>query len=359
MQDIIRRFRFAVVQISTPEGNGTGFYLSSHDLIVTNEHVVRGQAEVRVDLKDQSPSLVPVLFLDPKHDLAFVEKPESWDLPIIELLENEQLKQGDKIVALGHPYGMEFIASQGIISKAKSIENGVAYIQTDAPIHPGNSGGPLVTTDGYVAGVNTFVVRGAANLGFALPVHYLKLALEEYAPFRGQLMQSCSVCANMVEEGQLKGVYCPECGSKMSFPKVVDRSPEGTALVVEQIIADLGKDIQLARRGPDCWEIDQGSAMIRLKYSRPSGFIVGDAHLCSLPKKNIAELYEFLLKENGKLPHLFFSIHDEKIILSVLIKDSFLHKETGFEILQQLLKQADYYDNFLVDKFGAKMGDLL
>jgi len=353
MQEIINRFRFAVIQVSTPEGNGSGFFLHSHNFIITNEHVVRGQAEVRVDLQDHSPELVPVLYLDPKHDLAFIQRPDNWDLPEIELLSDQKLKQGDKIVALGHPYGMTFIASQGIVSKARSIENGVSYIQTDAPIHPGNSGGPLITKDGLVAGVNTFVVKGNSNLGFALPVSYLHTALAEYEPYRDTLAQSCAVCANIVLESQLSNAYCPDCGAFMSFPQKVDRTPEGTALVIEQIIAELGKNIPLARRGPDCWEIYEGSAMIRLKYS--SGFVIGDAHLCSLPKKRIGELYEFLLKENAKLPHLFFSIHEQKIILSVLIKDSFLHRETGFKILRQLLDRADYYDNYLVDNYGAHM----
>ena len=87
-------------------------------------------------------------------------------------------KDGEVVVAIGHPFGLNYTATQGVISKVDRIRDGVKYIQIDAAINPGNSGGPLVNKEGEVIGINSFIIRGGDNLGFALPVSYLKEALD-------------------------------------------------------------------------------------------------------------------------------------------------------------------------------------
>ena len=89
------------------------------------------------------------------------------------------------MVAIGHPYGLNYTATQGVISKVDRIREGLKFIQIDAAINPGNSGGPLVNSNGEVIGVNSFIIRGGDNLGFALPVNYLKEALKLYLPNKG------------------------------------------------------------------------------------------------------------------------------------------------------------------------------
>ena len=265
------------------------------------------------------------------------------------------MHDGDEVIAIGHPYGLNYTATEGIVSKAKRLQNGINYIQIDAAINPGNSGGPLVNTQGEVVGVNTFIIAGGDNLGFALPVENLIDSLNEYKPHYGKAAVRCLSCSNIVTEENIDGEYCPFCGAKIELPilkKGQEYQATGAGLVVEKILEKLGKDVKLSRRGPYRWEIQEGSATIFINYN-PNGFIVGDAFLCRLPKTNIGAIYEFLLRENYNLENTVFSISNQDIILSTLIYDQYLTEDAGLEAFKNLFKKADEYDNLLIEKYGA------
>src|SRR5690606_23146001 len=180
-------------------------------------------------------------------------------------------------------------------------------IQIDAAINPGNSGGPLVNQKGEVIGVNTFIIKGGDNLGFALPVSYLKIALDLYAPYKGSPATRCPNCNFLVLSSNIESEkYCPSCGTEVALPKIaiIPYSPTGTAKIIEEILEELGKDIRLARDGNNKWEVREGSAKIRISYSTDNFFISGDAFLCHLPveSKQIKSLYKFLLMQNYDSP---------------------------------------------------------
>ena len=106
------------------------------------------------------------------------------------------MKDGDRVLAIGHPYGLNYTATQGVISKVDRIREGLKFIQIDAAINPGNSGGPLVNSEGQVIGVNSFIIRGGDNLGFALPVNYLERSVVYFImPIRGQASTRCFSCS--------------------------------------------------------------------------------------------------------------------------------------------------------------------
>jgi serine protease Do len=262
---------------------------------------------------------------------------------------------GDRVIAIGHPYGLKYTATEGIVSKAKRLQNGLNYIQIDAAINPGNSGGPLVNTSGEIVGVNTFIIAGGDNLGFALPSEYLIESLKEYAPYNGKTAVRCKSCLNVITSERIEDDYCPECGSKIIIPQLKDQKeykPTGVALTIEKILEALGKDVKLSRRGQDRWEVEEGSAKVTLTYTE-NGFIVGDAFICRLPKQNIAAIYEYLLKENYDIENVFFSVSNQDIVITTIVFDQYLTYETGLEEIQALLKKADYYDNLLIENYGA------
>src|SRR5205814_7233075 len=121
-----------------------------------------------------------------------------------------EVQDGDEVLAIGHPYGLNYTATQGVVSRADRVQQGIHYIQIDAAINPGNSGGPLVNEEGEVLGVNTFIIKGGDNLGFALPVSYLKEALDQYLPIKGETAIRCPSCGTVVTEKTLdNGEYCP------------------------------------------------------------------------------------------------------------------------------------------------------
>lgn len=358
MKEIIEKYRHVVVQIGTPYSVGTGFYLKEENLIITNEHVIRDNKEVTLDGKGFERCTSKVLFVDPLHDLAFLEANETLQQQevLVELSEEGNLTQGDLVVAVGHPFGYEYTATQGIISNTHHMEHNIGYIQHDAALNPGNSGGPLIAESGKVVGINNFIVKDGENAGFSLPIQHLLEAIKEFRKGKGETAARCMTCSNTVFESTVKKGYCPYCGSKVTLPsEVEDYEPSGISQTVESFIKILGHDVKLCRMGPAHWMIKEGSARIKLYYNEKSGMIFGDAYLCYLPKQDISPIYHFLLKENNELEGLCFSVpeNSKDIVLSLFIYDRYLNEQTGRELFFNLFKMADHYDNILIEKFGA------
>lgn len=357
-QQIIERYQKAIIQIATQSGIGTGFYVKEFDLIVTNEHVVAENAEVSIAGKAFDKVFSRVWYTDRKHDLAFLEAPKGIELPEIRLGQYEEMKDGDHVVAIGHPYSLNYTATQGVISKVDRIRDGLKFIQIDAAINPGNSGGPLVNNKGEVIGVNSFIIRGGDNLGFALPVSYLREALKLYQPNKGQASTRCFSCGFLVTETNIdSGKYCPSCGTEVKLPELPEKeaAPVGAAKTIEDILKELGKDVRLAREGVNHWTVKEGSAKIKITYNAENYFIAGDAYLCLMPldTTKIKALYQYLLQENFRMNGLVLSCVKQNIVLSCVMYDLDMTKETGAEAFRNLFRQADHYDDFLKSEYGC------
>ncbi len=359
MKDIIERYRKIVVQIATPYSTGTGFYLKKPNLVVTNEHVVRGNRQVVVEGKGFENHLSRVLYTDPKYDLAFLEAKEPFEAPEVPLGLGVKVKEGDRVVAIGHPFGLKFTATQGIVSNTLHQNGDITYYQHDAALNPGNSGGPLINEGGEVLGVNTFVIRDGDNIGFCLPVTYLDQSIREYRRKAGNpIAARCAACSNLVFEGENQDQFCPHCGAQLKLPSEEEEyEAVGVAKTIESILENLGYDIALARRGPNYWEVQKGSAKIKVTYNEETGLVIGDAFLCQLPRKNIKPIYEYLLRQNYRTENLTFSVKGQDIILSLLIYDRYLNAQTGQKLFNHLFETADKHDNILVEQFGARWNE--
>ena len=156
-------------------GQGSGFIISSDGLILTNAHVVREAKQVTVKLSDRREFSAQVLGSDPATDIA-VLKVDAKGLPTGQLGDPRQVQVGDPVLAIGSPYGFEQTATQGIVSaKGRSLpgDSVVPFIQTDAAVNPGNSGGPLFDGSGRVIGVNAQIYSqsgGFQGLAFSIPI---------------------------------------------------------------------------------------------------------------------------------------------------------------------------------------------
>ena len=168
-------------------GVGSGVIIDSAGLILTNNHVVRGDGEITVRLQDGRELMGQEVYTDPKTDIALVrvKVDPSRPLPAAVIGDSDAAQVGDWVLALGQPFGLESTVTAGIIS-AKGRSMGITdredFIQTDAAINPGNSGGPLVNLDGHVVGINTAISsRGGGNdgVGFAVPVNLAKWVADE------------------------------------------------------------------------------------------------------------------------------------------------------------------------------------
>src|SRR5215217_1409 len=359
-QQIIELYGPAIIQIATQSSTGTGFYLKEFDLIITNDHVAGKNAEVTIAGRMFEKRLARVWYTDRKHDLAFLQPPAEVQIPEVKLGNYDQTKDGDVVVAIGHPFGLNYTATQGVISKVDRIRDGVKYIQIDAAINPGNSGGPLVNKQGEIIGVNSFIIRGGDNLGFALPVSYLREALEMYNPYRGRPSTRCHSCNNLVLPDNIEATkYCPYCGTEVKLPQMPEREskPVGIAKTVEEILNELGKDVKLARDGHNNWTVKEGAAKIKINYNPENFFVAGDAYLCQLPNDTtkIKPLYKFLLDENyGMQDSLVLSCVKQSIVLSCIMYDLDMTKETGIEMFRNLFQRADYYDQLLEREYNCQ-----
>lgn len=156
-------------------GQGSGFLISSDGVILTNAHVVRDAKQVTVKLSDRREFTARVLGLDAATDVA-VLKVDAKGLPAVSLGDPASVQVGDWVLAIGAPYGFEQTATQGIVSaKGRSLpgESVVPFIQTDAAVNPGNSGGPLFDAAGRVIAINSQIYSqsgGFQGLAFAIPV---------------------------------------------------------------------------------------------------------------------------------------------------------------------------------------------
>lgn len=175
----------------TKIGGGSGFIVSSDGYIITCNHVVSDpEADYTVILDPKHKYPAKILAKDPLIDIAIL-KIDGKNLPYLELGDSNQIELGETVVAIGNPLGeFEDTLSAGIISglsrkitaygglplRATSLRG---LIQTDAAINPGNSGGPLVNIEGKPIGINTAMVMGAQNIGFAIPINYARKILEE------------------------------------------------------------------------------------------------------------------------------------------------------------------------------------
>ena len=176
-------------QVYPQEGTGSGFIVKPDGLILTNNHVVSGSAQLTVTLAgDKKQYKARVLGTDPRNDLALVKIQAEHPLPFLRLGDSDNLQVGQKVLAIGNPFGFGGTLTTGVVSslgrtlqpqEGRRLED---MIQTDAAINPGNSGGPLLDSHGAVIGINTAIYgpQGNIGIGFALPINRAKAMLDEF-----------------------------------------------------------------------------------------------------------------------------------------------------------------------------------
>ncbi|MBC7288458.1 MAG: trypsin-like peptidase domain-containing protein [Armatimonadetes bacterium] len=183
LPDAISRVDETVVTIQAKAGPkkdlGSGFLVSSDGHIVTSAHVVGKSSEVSVRLADGTEVTGTVVAADTDEDIAVV-KIDRKHLPCAQFGSSESLRKGQQVAALGAPLGLEHSVTTGVVSNPRQEHKGRIYIQTDAALNPGNSGGPLINEAGLVVGMNVKVATGAENVGFAVPAERICKFLDEH-----------------------------------------------------------------------------------------------------------------------------------------------------------------------------------
>ncbi|OAG74203.1 endopeptidase [Gluconobacter japonicus] len=170
----------------TVEARGSGFIISADGYVVTNNHVVNGATKVTVTLDDGTTLQAKIIGRDPKTDVALLRVKPTGKLPFIDLGDSDEVQPGEWVIAVGNPYGLGGTVTAGIVSAlGRDLHSGAYndFIQVDAPINHGNSGGPLFTQDGKVVGINSMIISpnggGSIGIGFAIPSNTVKSVVEQ------------------------------------------------------------------------------------------------------------------------------------------------------------------------------------
>ena len=172
----------SVVTVRTDISQASGFVIADNGYVVTNAHVLDGARAAGVITYDGEMHSVSLIGTNSDLDIILLKIGKTGYKPLT-LANSDSVQVGEKVIAIGNPLGLQFSVSEGIISAMnREGENGLkAYIQTDAALNPGNSGGPLINTNGEVVGINNYKLGGSENIGFALESNYIKQAVNDIA----------------------------------------------------------------------------------------------------------------------------------------------------------------------------------
>lgn len=230
----VRTFNF-FYGVMPQEGQGTGFILDKDGHILTNYHVIQARgAKLQVALYNKKSYPAQLIGADPRHDIAVIKINAPSLTPVV-LGDSRSLQVGQKVFAIGNPFGLNGTMTRGIVSAIRPIEspNGARIdnaIQTDAAINPGNSGGPLLNSRGEVIGINSMILTGgaeqSAGVGFAIPINTAKALLNDLVT-RGHVSRPVLGIRSALPIG-------PELANEMGLASdygvlVIDLVPNGPA----------------------------------------------------------------------------------------------------------------------------------
>ena len=226
------------------QGQGSGFILDKSGHILTNYHVVAGANRgVEVQLSDKRKFAAHVIGTDRTHDLALLQI-DAPNLQPVTLADSSQLNVGQKVYAIGNPFGLAGTMTRGIISAIRPIRNGEGApiedaIQTDAAINPGNSGGPLLNSSGEVIGINTMIASNGADqssgIGFAIPINTAKAVLADLLKFGRVKRPSMGIVSFAIG---------PDLASQMGFAAV-------SGMLIQRVVPGGAADRACLRGGTE------------------------------------------------------------------------------------------------------------
>ena len=305
--DIYKRSRAATVYITSTtvqrdnwfrlysaQNLGSGVLVNKDGFILTNFHVISGGRQIRVTLEDQSQYNATSLDIDRSDDLALIKISPRKALPFLPLGDSDRLQVGQKVLAIGNPFGLEGTLTTGVVSSIgraiQSNEGGrlEGMIQTDAAINGGNSGGPLLDSSGSVIGVNTAIVGDKnAGIGFAVPINRAKALLDDYRAGRVTERPRFGASTQYVAGDLAEALNLPRSGGLLLQVVSPGGSAEGSGLRGAQSIVLIGND-QIGIGGDFIVEAE-GERMDR-----------EDSLVRIISKKRVGDFVNLTVLRNGK-----------------------------------------------------------
>lgn len=301
----------SIYKIVTANGTGTGFKVQGYDFIITNYHVVEGSKIVAIENHKQDKFKAQVVMVNPEVDLAFLQVDALRDIKGEIRLEPEvKVENLHKVYINGFPFGLPFTVTEGVVSSPEQPMGKRNYVQTDAAVNPGNSGGPMLNSSGILVGVTTSKFQDADNVGFGIQHTDLIKEVEEYTFTDGKYRLKCNSCDNFIETASK---FCVHCGSKIDSSVFDEFEKSYVTEFIESTLVEQGIDPVLCAAGTEYWSFHQGAALVRIFISGRD-FLFATSPLNNLPKQNLKSLLSYLV--SGKDMPYILGVDDNKIYIS-------------------------------------------
>ena len=343
----------SIYKIITANGTGTGFKIASQDYVITNYHVIRGSKTVAVEDHKHNRFLAKVAMVNPEVDLAFLEVEGLKDRKgTIKIDPNYEVKNMQTVYINGFPFGMPFTVTEGIVSSVNQPMHGRNYVQTDAAVNPGNSGGPMLDENGVLVGVTTSKFTEADNVGFGIQHTDVIKQINEYNFDDVKYRVKCNSCDSYtVEESE----FCSNCGNNIDISVFEEFEMSHFAKFVEAALVELGANPVLCRAGRDYWEFHEGSALVRI-FVVNSNYLYATSPLNKLPKENLDATLSYIASDVVKPYKL--GIYENKIFVSYRTHLSDIYSSEKDVVKQNIIglaKKADSLDDYFHNEFGCEM----
>lgn len=264
---------------------GSGFLINDDGFILTNFHVVSGSSKIQVTLSDQSQYFATALDIDRSDDLALIKINPKKKLSFLHLGDSDHLQVGQKVLAIGDPFGLEGTLTTGVVSSiGRSIDGEndqriEGMIQTDAAINGGNSGGPLLDSSGAVIGINTAIL-GQTNMGigFALPINRAKALLSDYQAGRVTERPKVGITTEYVAGDLAEALELPRKGGLLVQNVISGSSEEAAGIRGASQVVAIG-NVELGIRGDlivaiEGKQVDREDAWVRAVSQKRVGDII-------------------------------------------------------------------------------------
>ncbi len=349
----------SIVSVRTRGSVGTGFVVAQNGLVATNHHVVGYDVDVVLRTHDRRDVQARVVTADPRRDLALLAPAQPIQAPALPLGDSRGAPQGLEVVAIGHPHGLDYSITRGVLSACRRLHD-VDHLQTDAAINPGNSGGPLLSSDGRVFGVNTWGVAGAESLGFAVAIHELEPALVELGPLplaeaaRRAPRHACHLCDATLD---LARERCRSCGARLRFHDWDDLvGPDEVVAdrAAAAILEELGFHPPVCRTGPRTWLLPTGAGKLLVRLVGPPFHVVLAVEVARTPPKLDPAFLRFLATANDRsLGAARLALADDVVSLALIEPVSMLDVRTVRATVEDMLRTSNRMRRVLSEAFGA------
>jgi len=342
----------SIYKIITSKGTGTGFKIEGKDFVITNYHVVEGSKVVAVENHKQDKFKAQVVMVNPEVDLAFLQVKDLHDAKgEIKLDKEVEIKNLHKVYINGFPFGLPFTVTEGVVSAPDQPMGKRKYVQTDAAVNSGNSGGPMLNTDGVLMGVTTSKFKDADNVGFGIKHTDLIKEVEDFTFEDGKYRLKCNSCDDFIDKSSK---FCESCGNNIDSSVFDEFEKSYITKIIDEALESNGFDTVLCTTGEEYWSFHKGSALIRI-FMGGEDYLFATSPLNILPKKNIKDLLAYLV--SGKESPYILGINDNKVYVSYRVHLSDFYgeeKETVAKNFGLFAAKAEALSNFFHTEFGCE-----